>query len=486
MRILICGLETETNTFAPWPTGEAGFALQLFRGDASARSNDTSGILARLYRELAAPAGHEIIEGLFASAEPSGPTLQGVYEAMRNEILSQAASAGPLDIVLLLLHGAMVSTDCDDCEGDLLARLRDQVGPEVVIAAVLDPHTHLSDRMAANAHILIFSKNYPHDDYADRARELFALAVRTRVGEVSPVTAVFDCQMVGFYPTTRQPMIDIVARLHATEREPGILSASLVHGFPWGDTYDTGSKVLVIADCDPLLAVETAERLGREFYSHRDALLPRMPDMATALRQAATLDGLVVLADTADNAGGGAPSDSTSLLRALLSQGVTHAALGCVWDPVAVAVCAEAGVGTRLKLRLGGKSGVASSDPLDLEVIVRAVVEDHGQTGLSGVTTPLGRSVWLDAAGIAVVVTTVRSQVFHPDAFTGLGIDIAPLKLVAVKSSQHFMYGFGSLADHVITVATPGAVQMDFAAIVYAKRRDEPFFPRHPDPLSEA
>jgi microcystin degradation protein MlrC len=484
MRILICGLETETNTFAPWPTGTAGFRDQLFRGDASVRSTEISGEVARLYRDLGAASGHDVIEGLFAYAAPSGPTIQQVYEAMRDEIVDHIAQAGPIDIVLLLLHGAMVSSACDDCEGDILGRIRTKVGPETVIGAVLDPHAHLSERMAANADILIFAKYYPHDDYLPRGRELFALAVQARSREISPVTAVFDCRMVGFYPTTREPMIGFVQELLAAEHAPNILSVSLVHGFPWGDTHDNGSKVLVVADGDRGLAAQTAERLGRAFYNLRSALLPQMPDIEAALRQAASLDGLVVLADTADNAGGGAPGDNTALLRAMLDQGVSAAALGCVWDPIAAAICAEAGQGARLAIRLGGKSGPASSDPIDLDVTVRGVVDNHSQTGLGGARTALGRSVWLDVEGVAVVVTSTRAQVFHPDAFTGLGIDISALKLIAVKSSQHFMAGFGSLADHVITVATPGAVQMNFADIAYAKRRDVPFFPRHPDPLS--
>ncbi len=484
MRILICGLETETNTFAPWPTGSAGFRDQLFRGNASLRSSETSGALARLYRELGAASGHEIIEGLFAYAKPSGPTLHHVYEEMREEILDHIARAGPIDIVLMLLHGAMVSSSCDDCEGDILDRIRTKVGRETVVGAVLDPHAHLSERMSASADILIFAKNYPHDDYVPRARELFALAVRARSGEISPVAAAFDCRMIGFYPTTREPMIGFVQRLLAAEREPNILSVSLIHGFPWGDTYDTGSKLLVIADGDRQLAAQTAERLGRDFYNLRAPLLPDMPDIDAALRQARPLDGLVVLADTADNAGGGAPSDNTSLLRALIDQGASMAALGCVWDPVAAAICAEAGLGARLMIRLGGKSGPASGDPLDLEVTVRGIADNHSQTGLGGVRTALGLSVWLDVAGIAVVVTSIRAQVFHPDAFSGLGIDVGKLKLIAVKSSQHFMAGFGELADHVITVATPGAMRMAFADIPYLKRRDVPFFPRHPDPLS--
>src|SRR5262249_38612041 len=136
----------------------------------------------------------------------------------------------------------------------------------------------------------------------------------------------------------------------------------------------------------------------------RDALLPRFPGIEAALDQALAAKGRVVLADTADNSGGGAPGDNPTLLRAMLKRGVKNAALGGIWDPMAVAKCEEAGVGSRFHLRLGGKSGPASGDPLDVEVEVRALRENHDQADISDGRTRLGRSAWLRIEGIDVLV----------------------------------------------------------------------------------
>jgi microcystin degradation protein MlrC len=299
-----------------------------------------------------------------------------------------------------------------------------------------------------------------------------------------PVTAVFDCRMVGFYPTTRGPMAEFLERVRAAELRPGVLSISIVHGFPWGDTPETGTKVLAIADGDPALAAAVAEEVGHNLYQLRNAVLPRMPRIDAALEEVARRSGCTVVADVADNAGGGAPGDSTALLAAILEKGMSQVAIGPFWDPVAARVCAEAEVGARIPLRLGGKCGPVSGDPLDVTVIVRAVVDDFHQTALEGTQQPMGLSVWVEIEpGIDVVISSVRSQGFHPDVFTGLGVDLEDKRLIAVKSSQHFESGFAPIADLVLPVATPGAIEMDFAAIGYRKKRDMDFFPRTPDPL---
>jgi microcystin degradation protein MlrC len=486
MRIFIAGLDTETNTFAPWPTGLQGFYREVFSSTEAVTSQSVAGQLARLWRSLANDAGHEVVQGLFAYAEPSGPTVQAVYEGFCREILGPIQQQGPFDVVLMLLHGAMVATECDDCEGDILAQIRKLVGPATVIGAVLDPHAHLSPLMVSSANILIACKHYPHDDYEERARELFDVCIRTRRGAATPTYGIFDCQMIGGYPTTQPLMADFVSELKALEQEPGILSASLIHGFPWGDTPDTGTKMMVIANGDAVLAARSAERFGRRLYKMREQLLPSMLSVHAALDQALSLDGLVVLAERADNPGGGAPGDNTALLDEMIRRKIEHAAVACIWDPVVAMICAEAGEGTFLKIRLGGKSGPSSGRPLDVRARVRAIRDKYQQTGLGATKVDLGLTVWLDIDGVAVVVSSIRSQVFHPDVFTGLGIDLAALKTLGVKSAQHFRTGFDPIARHVISVTTPGALDFDFGGIHYVKRRPLPYYPRVADPLAQS
>ena len=479
---------TEIYTFSPYPTGLAGFDIGgIYRGDASTAGSESANVAARTFRDLARRDGHDFVEGLFATAHPSGETLTSVYEGLRDELLADLRQRGPFDIVLLFLHGAMVAVGYEDCEADLTARVREIVGDDAVVGVELDPHCHLGRALVDAADAVVIMKEYPHIDFAERAVELYDICTRTARGELGPTSAIFDCRMLGFYPTVVEPMQSLVEQFYRAEAEPGVLSVSFAHGFPWGDTWETGSKMLVITHDDPTLADATAERLGRAVYARRAELLPRYPDMGAALDQAAGLSGLVVLADTADNPGGGAPGDNPAFLRMLLEQGVADAALGCIWDPMAVLACVEAGVGAQFTLRIGGKTGAASGTPLDAQVQVRAIRERHDQAGLGAARSQLGRSVWITCPGeretVDVILCSERSQTFSPEAFTGLGLNLTGKKLAVVKSSNHYRKHFSALTPHLINVATPGAVQMNFAEIDYRRRRPDTYFPKHPAPL---
>ena len=189
-----------------------------------------------------------------------------------------------------------------------------------------------------------------------------------------------------------------------------------------------------------------------------------------------------MLADVADNAGGGAPSDSTAILRRLVERGIRDVATGCYWDRGAVEICRTAGIGATLDLRIGGKLGPASGDPVDLTVTVRGLSENHSQAGLSGGRAELGPSVWVEADGIHIILVSVRQQTFAPDAFTGLGCELGDKTLVVVKSTQHFYAAFAPIAREIRYVAAPGAVAPDYAAIPY-KKRVAPYWPRVSDPF---
>lgn len=486
MRFFFAGLATETNTFAPFPTGRAGFAAGgLFLRDASRVGDGVPRYFAQCARALIEGAGHELVESLFAFAQPSGRTLASVYAELRDALLADLA-AQPVDAVLLVLHGAMVATDCDDCEGDILARVRAIVGSAVPIGAMIDPHCHFTAAMRDHADVIIAMKEYPHTDGPERLAELCRLLAATARGEIHPVTQVFDCRMIGFYPTMSEPMAGFVRRLQAAEQIPGVLSVSLGHGFPWADVADVGTKVWVVADRDAALAMRVAEQIGREFYTLRESLTTNHLTIDTAIDVAIdtglAAHGLTVLADASDNAGGGAPSDNTAILRRLIERGVAHVALGCLWDPVAVATCFEAGIGASFDLRIGGKAGVSSGQPIDARITVRGLVRDFRHASFLG-EQPMGDAAWIGIGTLDLVLISNRVQTFAPQAFEGMGLSLTDKRVVVVKSSEHFRAAFEPLAARIVHVAAGGAMSMDFARLPYT-RRDVNWWPRVVDPLS--
>ncbi len=316
-----------------------------------------------------------------------------------------------------------------------------------------------------------------------RRDDLFRIIADAAEGKSRPVMAVFDCRMIGTYRTTEQPLRGFVDRMLELERVDGIISISLGHGFPWGDVADVGAKTLVIADGDRDKAERLARTLGEEFFAMRDAVAPRFLTMDEAIDRALATDGgPVVIADVSDNAGGGAPGDATFFLRRLLDRGIGNVASGYYWDPMAVRACVEAGRGARFALRIGGKSGSASGDPVDLAVVVRGLAEGVTQR-FGAAPVNMGEAAWIEAEGIDLILTSLRTQVFHPEGMTKLGLDVAARKLVVVKSTQHFHAGFAPIAKAILYAAPPGALRSDYAAIPYTKLKT-PYWPRHADPFA--
>jgi microcystin degradation protein MlrC len=473
MRVFSAGLATETNTFAPMPTGLASFRDRGYY-PAGTHPDQMTFFAGPLWaaRQRGKALGWDLVEGMVAAAQPSGTTTRHAYETLRDELLADLRAALPVDIVLLGLHGAMVADGYDDCEGDLLARVRKIVGAKVVVGAELDPHNHLTAAMLANADVLVAYKEYPHTDILERAYEVVDLCAAMAEGRIKPVAAVVDCEMIVTVHTSREPARGFVDRIQALEGKDGILSVSITHGFPWADVADMGTKVLVYADGDAAKAERLARRLADELIGMRDALTPSLPDIDGALDQALAFDGgPVVISDGADNPGGGAAGDSTFILRRLIERGIGNVALGPLWDPGAVRIAFDAGVGATLMLRLGGKVSPLSGAPVDALCTVKALIADMHMTGLAGAPMPLGDSALVETAGIEICLITLRGQAMGSDMFSQLGTDLAAKKIVVVKSSQHFYASYAKVARHVIYADAPGSVTRDLSTLPYRKIR---------------
>lgn len=220
VKIFLACLGTETNTFSPFRTGYRNFAETcLVREGAYGDSPFLFAVPLVIWERRARQLGWSVVHGLCAFAQPAGVTVRRVYESFRAEILADLNRAMPVDAVMLSLHGAMVADGYDDCEGDLLAAVRAAVGPKVSVGAELDLHCHLTQTMVENATVLVTFKEYPHDDAAERAEELFQLVAARMAGEVKPHMALFDCQMVGVFHTTQEPMKSYLSQVKSLEGE---------------------------------------------------------------------------------------------------------------------------------------------------------------------------------------------------------------------------------------------------------------------------
>jgi len=470
MRLFSATLATETNTFSPLPTSLDAYKEGVFLRPGEHPTDAPLMCTAPLFvaRRRSVAEGFTLVEGSCFAASPAGTTNRADYEFMRDEILAQLQAALPLDGVLFGLHGAMVAHGYNDVEGDVLERARAIVGPNCVIGVELDPHCHLTVKRVRLANITILYKEFPHTDVVERAEDLLTLVLRTIRKEVRPTTSLFDCRQIGSYPTTFPLMRGFVDRTAAMEGRDGVLSVSIGHCFPYADVPELGGRILVITDNDKAKADRLASRIGQEFIAMRGRTAPDYLDCDAGIDAALAFNGSpVVVADPADNAGGGAPSDNTTVLRGLMRRNVDSVALGPIWDPIAVRLCFDAGLGAQFPLRFGGKTGPASGAPIDATVTVVGLRRDCWQS-FGPTQVLLGDCAAIKAQGVEVVLIANRTQALGLELFRNLGIEPTERKLVAVKSTNHFMAAFGPIARKVIYIDSDGPLSRDYTKIAYS------------------
>lgn len=478
MRLFAASLATETNMFSPIPTSKDNFfeAFYAAPGEHPDRPTLCSAPLW-VARRRAQNEGWTLIEGSSAWAEPSGTCARAAYEHFRDEILAQLKAALPLDGVLLGLHGAMVAHGYDDCEGDLITRVREIVGERAIIGVEHDLHCHLTEKRLAGADILIAFKEFPHTDPVDRAEEVVELTLRAINGGIQPVMSVVDCRTIASYPTTREPMRSFVDKIQALEGKDGVLSISIAHGFPFADVPEIGTRVLVITDADKAKGDRLAAELAAEITAMRGTTAPPFLNADDAVERALAnrSEQPVVIADPTDNPGGGAPGDSTHLLRRFIDKKAEGVVLGPLWDPIAVRFCHAAGAGARLQLRFGGKTAIASGAPVDAEVEIVNLAQNATQS-FSGGAVALGDTALIRIAGIEVVLIEKRTQALGRDLFTHLGVDLEAKRVICVKSTNHFHAAFAPIASEVLYCDAGGPLPRDVRKVPYS-RIQRPIWP---------
>jgi microcystin degradation protein MlrC len=483
MKLFVGGIATETNGFASIPTDMAAFEEQgIHRRETPDADPAMIALMLDAIASVADDEGVQLVEGLVAAAAPAGPVEAATYGALRDELLADL-DAADADAALFILHGAMIAEGCDDCEGDILGRARAIMGSDRAIGIVFDPHAHLTKAMVDAADILIAFKEYPHTDTAERAAEAARLVIATARGAIRPTSAIHDCCMIGLLPTDRPAVRPIIDKMIAMERA-GALSVSLVHGFPWADVSDVGAKTLAITDGDEGGAAALAAALAQEVWDGRSAWGLDAISIDEALDRIKG-DCTFLLADVADNPGGGAPGDSSFILQRILARGLGHIALGgyCMTNTARRLV--DMPIGEEVSIQIGGGHGAVSGPPLELRGRLRAATPSATQRGFGG-SVGIGAAAWIELANaIDLVVIERRQQILGPDVFATLGIDLAAKRAVVVKSAQHFRSGFAGLVHDMVAVDTPGALTQDFAAIPYRKRSLQ-YWPRIANPFQEA
>jgi len=407
-------------------------------------------------------------------------------------IIGAAEIKGPIDGALLHLHGAMVTDSYEDAEGELLARLRQTLGPQIPIVATLDLHANVTRKMADSANALIAFRTYPHVDMYERAWQGAELLNRAMRGEIRPFTVIARRPMLHGFDWGRHqssPMSELLSRADAIEQRGEALAISICAGFALANIHDVGPSVTVTIDqmrSDRASGQSIAEDFMDHAWATRDFTSVHTLSVAEAVaraRQGKPGDKPLVVADYTDNPGGGGYGDATAFLKGLVEADIERVAFHAICDAEAVQAGMRAGVGTRAILTLGGKIDPrVGGGPLTLEGEIVCLTNGrfiaYGPMG-GGVERNYGPSMVFRVGGIDIVVITNNGQANDLGQFTSLGIDPTRYTTVAVKSMQHFRAAFESIARDVILVDTGGLCQVRYTPKLFTKVR-RPIWPLDP------
>ena len=483
MRFFVAMVSHETNTFSPIPTDRRQFeAHDLHYGGELLEAYRGTGTCLGGMIDTAEARGVTLVPSLAATASPAGRVSKDFYAEARNRLLADLETAGPLDGVLLDLHGAMVVEGLDDGEGDLLGAVRAAVGP-VPIAVTLDFHANVTRTMVDTATLLHGYKTYPHVDMDARGREAAARLADVVAARIRPTVAYRQLPMlppIAGQLTTRGPMRRLYDLADAMETRPRVLSISIFAGFPLADIPDAGLSIYVATDGDAPLAETLADELAAAAWALRREFLHTALPVADAVARAQALDGgPVVLADIADNTGGGAGGDTTEILRELLRVGAKRTTVACLWDEAAVRTCAAAGVGSTITLEVGGKVDPSHGAPLTVTGRVRTLSDGrfvYKGPMFRGLEGRVGPTAVLDVNDLKIILISNRRQTLDPEMIRFVGIDPAAEKILVVKSSIHYRAAFEPLARAILEVDAPGLSSSNLGRFRFTRVR-RPIFP---------
>lgn len=472
-RVAILGFAIESNRFAPVSV-RADFESRAYllgdalMVDARATAPAMTPEIPAFVRRMDQRGTWTPVPILFANSEAGGPVEHAFFMDILAVFEAALRAALPLNAVYICEHGAAVTTEEQDPDGLVFERVRAIVGPDVPIVATLDLHANVSDRMVDEVDVLISYKRNPHTDMADRGCEaadvlhlllqgLRVAVAHIRLPIVSPPTQLLTESGAG-------PYADIIQRAEAID-DTRLVNVSALGGFAHGDTYKNGMTILVSAR-EPVYARDLALNLAGHIWQEREAFTPVLDTLESAIGlalHAGNDDGVpaVLLADVADNPGGGARGNTTFILRALVEANVQRAIFGVITDPSLAAEAHAMGEGVMFHARFNRDETTVFSEPYEVEAQVIKLHDGRGvgrRGQLAGCSFNLGASALLKVAGVLVVAISNRYQCHEPMFFEMFGINVASARTVVVKSRGHFRAAFDEFFKHeqIFHVDVPG------------------------------
>jgi microcystin degradation protein MlrC len=484
-RVAFGGFLHETNTFAPSKAGLDAFQLGggwpvLTHGEAVFEGVRGVNVSAAGFIEEGRALGWTLVPALWASATPSAEVTAEAFEHIAGDLVARIRAALPVDAVYLDLHGAMVAEGFEDGEGEILRRVRAAIGPDVALIASLDLHGNVTPLMVEMADALIAYRTYPHIDMAEtgrRSAEYLAGLLASGRRDAKAFRQIGYLIPIAWQATAMEPCRTVYTRLAGLEG-PDVPTLSFLPGFPAADFPGCGASVVAYgatqADAD-----QAADEIAALVEASESAFKGRVLSPDEGVREAMEIAAAgatrpVVIADTQDNPGAGGNYDTMGMAKALVRNGAQRAAIGLIVDPAAARAAHQAGIGAKVRLALGAKSGIPGDAPLQAEFTVEAVSDGNFvATGpfYGSARMKLGPCACLRIGGVRIVVATRKAQMADQAMYRQVGIEPTEQAILVNKSSVHFRADFEPIAETILVCAAPGPMPVDPASLPWRRLR---------------
>jgi len=484
MKLVVAMLSHETNMFSSVKTELRHFKeRELCYGEEmfTAFKGTKTGIGGAM--DAAKENNIELVPTVAANAMPSGLVTADAYRTLKGKILDGIKAAGAVDGFVGILHGSMAVEGVGNAEGDFLRDVRRALGSQVPVVCTLDLHATVTKLMIESCDAIFGFNTNPHIDSYERAVEAVNAAVAISKGKIKPVMALRKPAMMPptiNMRTTEGPMVKIFERAYKIERDPLVVNVNVAGGFPFMDTEEAGFSIVVITDNDRELAEKYAQQLSDFAWSvRREFLKPLTPVPEAVKRAMEAKEGPVILADVADNPGGGGSGDGTVVLKTLLDMGARNVGFALIKDPEAVGKAIEVGVGGTVTMMIGGKTDKFHGPPVKITGRVRTITDGtfiHKGPMSTGSKGEIGRSVVLTVNGVELIVSELKMAPNDPEIFRRHGIEPTEKKILVVKSRGHFRAGYEPFAKEIIEVDAPGVASPNLKQFPYKHVR-RPIFP---------
>jgi microcystin degradation protein MlrC len=488
----------ETNTFQSVPTTYEAFeGFELLRGDEITAQHAMANSTVSGFFEGAGRYEFDLVPLIHAFTGPTGTVTKDAFDRIVGEMIEMLRAGGPFDGVLLGQHGAAVSEEFPDMDGEIAARVREVVGADTPVVMCLDLHSNITRAMVDNVDATVVYRTNPHLDPKERAVEASEILVRTIRGEARPVQWIEQLPMViniSKQATELEPMKSVMDDVRSALERPGVLSASCGQGYPYADVIEMGVSFVVVADGDLDVARDAARWLAERTWERRALFGNDTPTPTEAMAAAISAppgDGPSVIMDMGDNVGGGGSADSTHLLAEAQRQGAGELLMS-LFDPDAVRVCVAAGPGAEVMLEVGGKTDDLHGEPIEVTGRVRAITDGRFEE-----PTPIhggfryfdyGPTVALDlnaegglGEGVTLLLHTERGVGnMTREQMYSIGIFPERYRIVIAKGVVSPRAAYEPIAREIILADTPGVSSADLGSFKFEHRR-RPLYPFEED-----